>query len=148
MSIKIIKYGSCSLFNRKYNFSAAPGWGICPLFYALPWGFWMNRPAPPWGICSFSKRKNNKIIIIIITNARGKGGMGTLGIAWTIIDQTKGQDDWILAEFPFPFLLTEKRPRYSHLDRTSSAWSIKDYYMGKKTTFSWGPTGKFPSPLS
>ena len=40
--------------------------------------------------------------------------MGTFGIAWTIIDQTEGQDGWILAEFPFPFLLTETRPIYSH----------------------------------
>ena len=36
--------------------------------------------------------------------------MGTFVIAWTIIDQTEGQDGWILAEFPFPFLLTETRP--------------------------------------
>ena len=49
-----------------------------------------------------------------MTNARRKGGMGTLGISWTIIDWTEGQDGWILAEFPFPFLLTETRPIYSH----------------------------------
>ena len=46
--------------------------------------------------------------------------MGTLGIAWTIIDQTEGQVGRILAEFPFSFLLTESRPIDSHLDRTSS----------------------------
>jgi len=31
----------------------------------------MNRPAPPWGISAFPKKK---------TNAPGEGGMGTLGI--------------------------------------------------------------------
>ena len=34
----------------------------------------------------------------------GEGGMGTLGIAWTIIDQAEGQDGWILAKFLCPFL--------------------------------------------
>ena len=104
MSIKLIKDGIWSLFNGKYSFSIANGWGIYPLFYAPPWGFWMNRPAPPWVICSFSKKKNNNNNKEkIITNARGKGDMGTLGIAWTIIDQTEGQVDRILAEFPFRF---------------------------------------------
>ena len=67
------------------------GGAFTRLFHAPPWGFWMSRPAPPWGICSFSKNKqnnnnnnNNK--------CPGGGGMGTLGIAWTIIDQTEGQD--------------------------------------------------------
>ena len=36
--------------------SVGPGWGICPLFYAPLWGFWMNHPAPPLGIFSFSKK--------------------------------------------------------------------------------------------
>ena len=52
----------------------------------------------------------------------GRGGgrlMGTLGIAWTIIDQAEGQDGWILAKFVCPFLWTKTRPIDSHLDRIS-----------------------------
>ena len=37
----------------------ARGGASAHFFYAPPWGFWMNRPAPPLGICSFSK-KNKK----------------------------------------------------------------------------------------
>ena len=41
--------------------------------FAHLWGFWMNRPAPPWGTGSLSKKKKEK--------CPGEGGMGTLGIA-------------------------------------------------------------------
>ena len=46
-----------AFFTVKYNVSVGPGWGIRQLFYAPPWGFWMNRPAPLCGICSFSDKK-------------------------------------------------------------------------------------------
>ena len=49
----------------------------------------------------------------------GEGGMGTLGIAWTIIDQAEGQDGWILSKFVCPFLWTKSRLIDSHLDRIS-----------------------------
>ena len=74
--------------------------------------------------------------------------MGTLGIAWTFIDQAEGQDGWILAKFVCPFLCTESRPIDSHLDRTSLVNKrFKYYYVAKKTTFSWGTTREIPSPL-
>ena len=38
-------------------------------YFKPHWGFFYQRPTPPWGICSFSK-KNDKC----------PGGMGTLGI--------------------------------------------------------------------
>ena len=44
------------------------GGAFVPYFKALPWDF-HERPAPLWGICSFSQKK---------TNAGGR--MGTLGI--------------------------------------------------------------------
>ena len=71
--------------------------------------------------------------------------MGTLGIAWTFIDQAEGQDGWILAKFVCPFLCTESRPIDSHLDRTIN--DLKYYYVAKKTTFSWETTREIPSPL-
>ena len=86
-----------------------PPGGAFAHFFMLHRGVfgWTARPHRG-AFAAFLKEK------IIITNTRGKGGMGTFGIAWTIIDQTEGQDGWILAEFPFPFLLTETRPIYSH----------------------------------
>ena len=33
------------------------GWAICTLFIIPTVEFWYERPAPPWGICSFSKTK-------------------------------------------------------------------------------------------
>ena len=62
----------------------------------------MNRPAPPWGTGSFSKKKKQEEEKK--EKCPGEGGMGTLGIAWTIIDQAEGQDGWILAKFLCPFL--------------------------------------------
>ena len=47
----------------------ARGGAFAHVFYAPPWGFRMNRPAPPLGIFSFSKKmKKDK--------CRGEGGVG------------------------------------------------------------------------
>ena len=51
----------------------------------------MNRPAPPWGTGSFSKKKKQEQEEKK-EKCPGEGGMCTLGIAWTIIDQAEGQD--------------------------------------------------------
>ena len=63
----------------------------------------MNRTAPPWGTGSFSKTRKQEEEEKK-EKCPGEGGMGTLGIAWTIIDQAEGQDGWILAKFLCPFL--------------------------------------------
>ena len=71
----------------------------------------MNYPSPPWGGFAAFRDK---------CPGEGGGGrlMGTLGIAWTIIDQAEGQLGWILAKFVCPFLSwTKTRPIDSHLDR-------------------------------
>ena len=71
----------------------------------------MNYPSPPWGGFAAFRDK---------CPGEGGGGrlMGTLGIAWTIIDQAEGQHGWILAKFVCPFLSwTKTRPIDSHLDR-------------------------------
>ena len=133
------KYGICSLFTGKCNVSVGPRWGICPLFHAPPWEFWVNRPALPWGIGSFSKKKKNEKK----EKCPGEGGMGTLGTAWTIIDQAEGQDGWILAKFLCLFLLTESRPIDSHLDRTSLVnkgfiiWPKRQHFLGEQREQSW-----------
>ena len=72
---------------------------------------WTARPHRVVFAAFPKKKKNDK--------CPGEGGMGTLGIAWTIIDQAEGQDGWILAKFVCPFLWTESRPIDSHLDRIS-----------------------------
>lgn len=72
------KFGICSLFTRKCNFDVVPGKGICTLFLSPIVGFLYERPAPPWGICNFSK-----------TKWQMPGGMGTHGIDWGIILATK-----------------------------------------------------------
>ena len=48
--------------------------------FAHLWGFWMNRPAPPWGTGSLSKKKRRKKKKEK-EKCPGEGGMGTLGIA-------------------------------------------------------------------
>ena len=72
---------------------------------------WTARPHRVVFAAFPKKKKNDK--------CPGEGGMGTLGIAWTIIDQAEGQDGWILAKFVCPFLWTKTRPIDSHLDRIS-----------------------------
>ena len=124
------KYGICSLFTGKCNFSVGTGGAFAHFFYAPPWGFWVNRPVHHGGF---------------EINARGKRGMGTLGIAWTITDQAGGQDDWILAKFLCPFLLTELRATDSHLDRTSLV--NKGFIsMAEKTTIFLGNNARNPEP--
>ena len=49
--------------------------------FAHLWGFWMNRPAPPWGTGSLSKKKKK--------NARGKV-------------------EWARLELPEPLLTKQK----------------------------------------
>ena len=78
---------------------------VLPLGGAFAHFFLLHRGA----FAAFPKKENNNN-----NKCPREAGMGTLGIAWTIIDQTEGQDGWILAEFPFPFFLTETRPIYSH----------------------------------
>ena len=51
------KYGICRLFTGKYKFGVVRGKGICTLFLSATVGFLYERPAPPGGICSFSKTK-------------------------------------------------------------------------------------------
>ena len=85
----------------------ARGGALCPTV-----GFLDESLGPTvWYLQLFRKKKNDK--------CPGEGGMGTLGIAWTIIDQAEGQDGWILAKFVCPFLWTESRAIDSHLDRIS-----------------------------
>ena len=91
---------------------------VLPLGGAFAHFFLLHRGVFGWtarphrgAFAAYPKKENNN-------NNNNKcpreAGVGTLGIAWTIIDQTEGQDGWILAEFPFPFFLTETRPIYSH----------------------------------
>ena len=73
--------------------------------------------------------------------------MGTLGIAWTFIDQAEGQDGWILAKFVCPFLCTESRPIDSHLDRTSLVNKrSKILLCGQKDNFFLGNNARNPEP--
>ena len=51
--------------------------------YASPWGFWMNRPAPPLGICSFSKKKIKK------DKCRGEEGLGRLELPESLLTKQK-----------------------------------------------------------
>ena len=77
----------------------------------------------------------------------GEGGVGTLGIAWTIIDQAEGQDGWILAKFVCPFLWTESRPIDSHLDRIS--WNVNDFKIllyDQKDNIFLGNNARNPEP--
>ena len=116
--------------------------GYLATFYAPLWGFWMNRTAPPWGTGSFSKKRKQEEEEKK-EKCPGEGGMGTLGIAWTIIDQAEGQDGWILAKFLCLFLLTESRPIDSHLDRTSLVnkgfiiWPKRQHFLGEQREKSW-----------
>ena len=87
-----------------------------------------------------------------MTNAWGKrggggeGGMGTLGIEWTITGQAEGQDGCILAKFLFPFLLTESRPIDSHLDRTSLVNKGFIIIYGQKDNIFSGKNERNPPP--
>ena len=96
-----------------------------------------GRTARPYRVAfaAFPNKKNDK--------CPGEGGVGTLGIAWTIIDQAEGQDGWILAKFLCLFLLTESRPIDSHLDRTSLVnkgfiiWPKRQHFLGEQREKSW-----------
>ena len=99
---------------------------------------WIARPYPG-ALAAFPKKKKNEKK----EKCPGEGGMGTLGTAWTIIDQAEGQDGWILAKFLFPFLLTESRPIDSHLDQTSLVnkgfiiWPKRQHFLGEQREQSW-----------
>ena len=100
-----------------------------------------GRTARPYRVAfaAFPNKKNDK--------CPGEGGVGTLGIAWTIIDQAEGQDGWILAKFVCPFLWTESRPIDSHLDRIS--WNINDFKIllyGQKDNIFLGNNARNPEP--
>ena len=81
-----------------------------------------------------------------MTNAWGNGGMGRLGIEWTIIDEAEGQDGCILAKFLFLFLLTESRTIDSHLDRTSLVNKGFIIIYGQKDNIFSGKNERNPSP--
>ena len=51
--------------------------------FAHLWGFWMNRPTPPCGICSFSEKKKK------MTNARGKVGWARLELPEPLLTNQK-----------------------------------------------------------
>ena len=60
-------------------------------FYAPLWGFWMNRPAPPWGTGSFSKKKKQEEEEEEEKkkNARGKVGWARLELPEPLLTKQK-----------------------------------------------------------
>ena len=56
--------------------------------FAHLWGFWMNRPAPPCGNCSFSEKKQ-KTRNKTKTNARGKVGWARLELPEPLLTKQK-----------------------------------------------------------